>query len=224
MQQSPLGLCALERRLAPSRPTSTDPSPCGFLSCSLLLPHLHLGFFFPAFGFPTGIWGSGCSSEEEAAAGSAVQLERRLCFVIGKESGEPGRLFPIASPWQRAFQTHARRQRGRGGRSIAAPPPQPQTCAHGALPAGLASSWGAHPKTASKIIMAGQRNASLLPAVVAQYPETQPRQNSSWPVMIFAHINARHLKNLVSQHPVKPNSTSLPRGKPGASDLVKHRS
>lgn len=73
--------------------------------------------------------------------------------------------------------------------------------------------------------MAGQRNVPLLPAEKVQYPKTKPRQNSSWPVMIFVHKNARHLKDLVSsQHPVEPDSMSLPPGQPGASDLVKSRS
>ena len=78
---------------------------------------LPLGFsqVFGGLGYP-----SVAQKRRQQASGS-LQLERRLCFVLGKKSGEPSRLFPIASPWQQAFQTHAHRQTGRGGREHRGP-------------------------------------------------------------------------------------------------------
>lgn len=72
---------------------------------------LPLGFsqVFGGLGYPS------VAQKRRQRASDSLQLERCLCFVLGKKSGEPSRLFPIASPWQQAFQTYAHRQTGRGG-------------------------------------------------------------------------------------------------------------
>lgn len=116
-----VGLCALEKCPAPLlhstpralvhlpavSPLLSAPSLPSFRVSSL---PLGLSQVFGGLGYP-----SAPQKRRQWASGS-LQLERCLCFVLGKKSGEPGRLFPIASPWQQAFQTHARRQTGQGGR------------------------------------------------------------------------------------------------------------
>lgn len=169
---------------------------------SFRISSLPLGLSFGHFG----VW---VTPEEEAARGLFTAGERCLCFVLGKESG---RQFPRLLHGNRASQKCTQAS-GRGGWSITASPPEPQTSARGALMAS-------HPKTASKIIAAGQRNGpsfhcgrctALKPKPGKIHPNQCPEKCITLEILVFLC-------------PVKPNSTSLSSKKPRTSDLIRSRS
>lgn len=174
-----LSACAPLRRAQPHHSVahpSTGPS-LRFLSCSLLpsSPTFEFSSLPLSFSQYLGVCVPQCDKDEDAAsvpnAFGSLRLAKCLCFVLGKKSGEPGRRLPIASPWQQAFQTHTRRQAGRGGREHHGPSAQtPNIYFWGSLLSSLHPK-GAHPKTASKIIVAGQRNARLFVPAKVKYPK-----------------------------------------------------
>lgn len=173
-----LSACAPLRR-AQLHHSVAHPSTCPslqFLSCSLLPSSPTFFFLLPlSFSHFWGVCVPQCDKDEDAAsvpnAFVSLRLAKCLRFVLGKKSGEPGRRLPIASPWQQAFQTHTRRQAGRGGREHHGPSAQtPNIYLWGSLLSSLHPEE-ANPKTASKMIVAGQRNACLFVPAKVTYPK-----------------------------------------------------
>lgn len=126
----------------PQHPRSPHPSPCRFPSCSLLLPCL---WVYPRL---LGVW---VTPEEEAARGLITAGEMPL-LRARKKVRQARQTVPMASPWQQGLPDMHTGKRAEGAGSITAPPAEPQTSARGA-------PMGSHPKTASRIITAGQRKA-----------------------------------------------------------------
>lgn len=108
-----------------------------FPSCTLLPspPALQVSSLLSDLSWNLGVQAAQCDKDGDAAtvpsAYSSLKLAKCLYFVLGKESGEPGRRFPITSPWQQAFQMHVGKQAEEAG-SISVPLPAPQTSSGGA--------------------------------------------------------------------------------------------
>lgn len=135
---SRVGLCALEKH-----PRSPRPSPCRFPSCSLLLPCL---WVYPRH---LGVW---VTPEEEEAARGLITAGEMPLLRARKKVRRARQTVPMASPWQQGLPDMHTGKQAEGAGSITAPPAEPQISTCGAL-------MGSHPKTASKIITAGQRKA-----------------------------------------------------------------
>lgn len=149
---APLQRALLHHSLAAA---GTAPSPCSFhlVLCSLPPPALWVSSLLSGFSWYLGVQAAQCDKDGDAAivpsAYSSLKLAKCLYFVLGKESGEPGRQFPITSPWQQAFQMHVGKQAEEAG-SITVPVPVPQPSSGGA-PCWACSMLGEHtPKLLQK--------------------------------------------------------------------------
>lgn len=166
---SPDALCAPEKRPAPS--LHSAPGALAHLPAASPLalrssPTFIWGFL-PTLGFLPGVWGSGlprCGRGEEAAglqltaAGETPLLRARRKSQASLADCSP----PLLHGNRPSKRTHVGKPATEAASTVV-PPPEPQTSAPGLSLLSPRHPRGAHPKKASKIITAGQRNAPSFP-------------------------------------------------------------